>query len=125
MRVDIIGGGGEALASAARARFVQRFGAAAAAAIEKAAEGHRETRSGKGSDPFRWAVVIALGFQCMEVGAYRENHGIEPPWPELKAWLFEPEQRAWLSAHDGDLDALALLTGRYNEFMPEKADAPG
>lgn len=58
--------------SEARDRFVALFGEDAARSIEQAAEhhiehGHRSMFGGYGSDRFRWAVLMVLSFQCVEV----------------------------------------------------------
>lgn len=103
-----------------REAFVDRFGESDAAAIEAAADMHKNgVHDEPGSDPFRWAIVIALGYQCAEIDGYRDHHGIVAPWAAIDGWLKEPAQRDWLSAHDGDSDYLALFVGTYTPYMPE------
>ena len=106
-----------------RASFVERFGEDQAAAIEAAAEKHENgiNSVNKGSDPFKWACLIAIGYQCAEVGSYREEHGITAPWGEVRQWL---KESAELHTHNGDCDYLALMCGKYNEYMPEPVESP-
>lgn len=108
-----------------RDSFVQHFGEDNAAAVEGAAQEHENgmNSNDKGSDPFRWAISIAIGYQCMELDRYREHHGFTAPWPAVKQWI---KDHGDLAHHDGDVDYLALLAGTYNEYMPAaeaKADA--
>jgi hypothetical protein len=108
-----------------RALFAARFGEEQADQLQAAAESHKNgVHDVTGSDPFRWAVIIALGYQCAEVGGYRDHHGITAPWGDIEAWLKEPEQREWLASHDGDMDYLSLMAGTYNAYMPEKESTP-
>lgn len=109
--------------STIRDSFVARFGEEQADALEAAGNGHRDTLlegDKHGSDAFRDAVVIAIGFQCFEVDGYRESHGITAPADDIKAWIRE---EADLAHHQGPIDYLAMMAGAYNEYMPEKEDA--
>lgn len=99
-----------------RASFVEMFGEDQAVAIECAAEGHKNgIHDNPGSDPFRWAIVICIGHECMKNAEYREHHGITAPWSALKAWI---KASANLVEHDGDCDYLSLMAGTYIEYMP-------
>jgi hypothetical protein len=99
-----------------RIDFEKAFGVDQAKAIYDAALSHEKGVNNieKGSDPFKWALLIAIGYQCMEVERYREHHGITAPWEELKAWI---KEHADLSSHNGDCDYLALFAGKYNEYV--------
>ena len=66
------------------------------------------------SDLFRWAICIVIGYQCAEVEAYREAHGIKAPWEEIRQWI---KREGDLANHDGDLDYLALFAGAYGEYV--------
>lgn len=107
-----------------RASFVEKFGENEALRFEKAAEEHRagtfgrDTGRRKGSDPFKWAICIVIGFECASKESYRRHHGIEAPWDDVKRWI---KDQAQLQTHDGDFDYLALFSGAYNEFMPREA----
>lgn len=103
-----------------REQFVEQFGEAEAAAVEAAAEEHAHGINDKnrGSDPFKWALLIAIGYQCMETDHYRESHGIFAPWESLRDWMIES---ADLGSHDGDSDMLALFAGAYNAYVKELA----
>lgn len=101
--------------STIRDEFVARFGESNAAAIEAAAESHKNgIHDRPGSDPFRWALVIAIGYQCMEEPNYREHHGITAPWSRLRPWI---KQHGNLKEHDGDSDFLGLFAGVYNYYV--------
>jgi hypothetical protein len=98
-----------------RESFVARFGESDAAAIEAAAAEHKNgVHDEPGSDYFRWAVVIAIGYQCMELAGYREYHGITATWADIKDWI---KSDGDLARHDGDSDYLAVFAGTYNEFV--------
>lgn len=103
-----------------RVSFVETFGEEAAVAIEAAASQHESpANSDQGSDPFRWAIVICLGYQCMEVDSYRKSHGIRPAWARLKKWII---QHGDIAHHDGGCDYLALLAGVYQNFIPKQEE---
>jgi hypothetical protein len=102
-----------------REKFVEQFGAEQAVKLEVAAESHSNgVNSGRrGSDPFKWVLLICIGYDCAKKQGFREYHGITIPWEELKQWI---KDRADLGSHDGDSDYLSLFAGTYNEFMPTK-----
>lgn len=101
-----------------RESFVELFGEQQASAIEAAAEGHKNgVHDKKGSDPFKWACLIAIGYQCVE--KFGQSHGITVPFDEFKAWAIEHGEFA---SHDGDFDYISAFCGHYNEYM-QKAQA--
>jgi hypothetical protein len=102
--------------SAVRELFVERFGEANAAAIEAAAEKHANgvNSNNRGSDPFRWAICICIGYEC--ITEYSEENGIKADPAEIRAWVVEHGD---LRNHDGDLDYLGLMVGAYGPWMPE------
>ena len=104
-----------------RTSFVSAFGEAQAKAIELAAEEHKNgVHDRPGSDPFKWAVAICIGYECISKESFRTYYGITVPWSELKRWIIED---ANLASHDGDVDYLGALIGVYNEYMPAKDPA--
>lgn len=110
-----------------RGAFVERFGAENADRVEACAQQHKTWRDfdaerGYGSDVFRWAVLMVISFECLT--RFAASHGFTCDGAEVYAWLKEPAQRDWLAAHDGDFDAIAMLSGAYNDFMPTKEAAP-
>lgn len=115
----VAGGAGMSIRDA----FAERFGADQAEALWAAALKHENRANGKnkGSDPFRWALLICIGYQCFEVDRFRKYHGITAPRDEIVAWI---KDHADLGSHVGDCDYLALRAGTYNEFMPDKVTAP-
>lgn len=97
-----------------RERFVADFGEDQAAAIERAAEEHKNgIHDNPGSDYFRWALVICVGYDCMKKDPFRQHHGITVPWETLRPWIKEHGQFA---EHDGDTDYLSLMIGVYNWY---------
>jgi len=110
------------LKSMIRDSFVREFGEDQAVAIEGAAiqHGNGINNINTGSDLFRWAILICIGYQCAEVDSYRQSHGITAPWEKIKTWI---KINAHLESHDGDCDYLALFACAYNEYMPEESDA--
>lgn len=98
-----------------RVAFVEAFGEANAAAVENAARGHMNgIHDNQGSDPFRWAIAICIGNECL--GRYAEDHGITATPEELRAWVLEHGD---LASHDGDVDYLALLAGAYDGWVKQ------
>ena len=108
------------MAGSVRTKFVKRFGEKEAALIEAAAEGHGNgvNNTNRGSDPFKWALLICIGYECMSKDAYRCHHRITTPWVDLKQWIID---HAELGSHDGDSDYLTLFCGGYNEFISRDA----
>jgi hypothetical protein len=98
-----------------RTSFVKAFGENEAKAIEAAARFHANgINDGKlGSDPFKWALTIIIGYQCAEIASYRAHHKITAPWNKIKTWI---KKHGELKSHDGDMDYLALMAGTYNEY---------
>ena len=107
-----------------RDHFVSTFGADAAEKIEAAANYHANgvNSKKKGDDPFKWALLICIGYDCCSKERFRQYHGISTPWEEIKGWI---KEHGCLASHNGDCDYLALFGGAYNEFMlSDKADVP-
>jgi hypothetical protein len=95
--------------------FAERFGADQAAAIVAAAEMHdNDAHDNRGSEPFRWALSIAIGYECFTNDGYREYHGITAPADDIKAWI---KAEADLGSHDGDVDYLGAICGAYDEYV--------
>jgi hypothetical protein len=62
-----------------RARFVTRFGADLAETVEGVAEHHTKVIPAdldRGSDDFQFALVWAIGFECLSRPAFRVEHGV-------------------------------------------------
>ena len=106
-----------------RQSFVATFSEKQAQMIEAAAETHKNgVHDKKGSDLFKWAVLICIGFQCVERRPYRLHHHITISYKAFLKWCKEHGE---LKSHDGDCDYLGLLAGVYNFLNdePEKAEA--
>lgn len=104
-----------------RTAFVAAFGEDEAARIEAAAEEHANyvNSSNRGSDPFRWALVICIGYQCMSREEFRTYHGIMTPWNVLHDWIVVNGD---LRAHDGDCDYLGLFLDAYTPYVGTAED---
>ena len=105
-----------------RDHFVSAFGEDLAQKIEASANYHANDVNSKnrGSDPFKWALLICIGYECCSKKQFRQYHGILTPWEDIRGWI---KEHGDLATHNGDCDYLALLSGAYNEFMPsDKAD---
>jgi len=101
-----------------RNSFVDHFGEEQARAIERAAISHENgIHDRRGSDPFRWAICICLGYKCMENEAYRQEHEVTIPWSDLDSWIIEHGN---LTEHDGDVDYLALFCGVYEKYVSQE-----
>ena len=97
--------------------FIAQFGAEEAERIMCAAEMHMNgIHDEAGTDVFRWAILICIGYECMEIEHYRNYHNITTPWQELKEWI---KTYANITSHDGDVDYLAFAAGAYDEFLTE------
>jgi hypothetical protein len=101
-----------------RNKFVKEFGEELAGKIEAAASEHdNEAHPNRGSDPFKWALLICIGYECLSNPSYRKYHGIRCSWPKVKKWI---KENGHLDTHDGDCDYLSMFCGAYNEYMPKK-----
>jgi hypothetical protein len=101
-----------------REAFEKKFGEDQAAKIMSAAQGHKNgVHDNEGSDPFKWAILICVGYECL--GPYAKNHGITIPESEIKAWAYE---HADLRSHNGDYDYLSAFCGAYDGWY-NKNDA--
>lgn len=100
-----------------RAAFVEAFTEADAAAIEQAAREHRNgVHDEPGSDPFKWAITICVGHECLT--RFREHHGITADADDVKAWVYEHGD---LASHDGDIDYLCAFLGGYDGWVKAPA----
>ncbi|HET7178378.1 MAG TPA: hypothetical protein VFI14_01575 [Chryseosolibacter sp.] len=103
-----------------RKQFAKQFGEDQAAAIEAAAKSHGNgINDVKIGEPFKWALLICIGYQCFEIDRYRRHHNITAPFSEIKEWIIN---HADLASYRGDLDYLSLMAGTYNEYMKEGSD---
>jgi hypothetical protein len=94
--------------------FVKRFGEENASAVERAAEKHCNgvNDQKRGSDPFKWACLIVIGYEC--ISRFREYHKIDINPVSFKQWCIEDGN---LGEHDGDVDYLSLFAGVYGDYV--------
>jgi len=100
-------------------KFIKRFGRELAEKIKEAAESHANgANNEKIGDYFKWALLIVIGYQCLEKKEYRDYHGIKFPkgvkWLDIKKWI---RDNAELETYQGDLDYLALFAGVYDYYV--------
>lgn len=102
-----------------RNSFVANFGEENALAFEAAAEAHDNgLHPNRGSDPFKWVLMLVLSYECASKPLFAFHHGITAEWELVDAWI---EAKAEMGEYDGDVDFLAFLTGTYNSYT-EKAE---
>lgn len=99
-----------------RESFVETFDESTADLIVAAAEEHRNgIHDDPGSDYFRWAIAITIGYECWSHPGYARHHGLELPDADaIRQWI---KDHGDLANHDGDVDYLALMAGAYNEYV--------
>jgi hypothetical protein len=57
-----------------------------------------------GSDPFRFALVWAIGFECLSRPDFRAEQSVAAAWTDLSAWIRDeaptspPSTAPWMSA---------------------------
>lgn len=102
-----------------RASFEKTFGKVEADRIVASATEHGNGINNKnlGSDPFKWALLICIGYQCFEIPSYRKHHGIKASFKRIKQWIIDEGK---LSTHDGDCDYLCMLGGGYNDYIKKR-----
>jgi len=102
-----------------RNKFVKDFNEELAQGIEKAAHSHGNGVNNKrlGRDPFKWALLICIGYECLSMPSYKKYHGIKCNWRKVKKWI---KENGKLHTHDGDFDYLSAFCGGYNEYLPKK-----
>lgn len=94
-------------------KFAAQFGEQQADAILSAALAHNnEVHNDPGSDHFRWAIAIVIGWEC--VSRFAEHHKITVSQDEFKQFVLD---EADLGHHDGDVDYLGLFVGVYQEYI--------
>ena len=99
-------------------RFAAVFGEDDAYAVMGAAEKHKNgIHDNPGSDYFRWALCICIGYECLR--RFRDYHGINASEADLDEWI---KAHADLGSHDGDIDYLAAaLVGAYDPYLNRDA----
>ena len=100
-----------------RSRFVARFGADLAETIEQVAEHHTQVIPAvleRGSDPFRFALVWAIGFECLTRPEFRLEHGITTPWADLLGWICD---EAGIASFDGTMDLSGRGRGLFDAIL--------
>lgn len=100
-----------------RASFVEHFGEEQARALEEACNNHLDLmgcNTNRGSDPFKYVIIVVIGFSCVEKEEYRKIHGITISFDEFKEWV---KNYGNLITHDGDWDELSVIDDTYVEYI--------
>jgi hypothetical protein len=106
-----------------RTRFAAQFGDDLAETIVEVAERHTKVIPAvldRGSDPFRFALVWAIGFECLTRPEFRREHGIIAPWAELLAWICD---EADLASFDGTMDLSGRGRGLFDAILGSHTEA--
>ena len=74
----------------------------------------------RGSDAFRFALVWAIGFECLLDPAFRREHGITAPWADLAAWI---RIEADLASYDGTMDLAGRGVGSFDAILGPHTDS--
>lgn len=105
-----------------RDRFSADFGELLAVSIEAAIERHMpelKVQYERGSDPFRFALVWAVGLECLSRPEFRIEHGITVPWPILRDWFRDADL---LAGFDGTFDFSGRAVGLFDEILGAPPD---
>ena len=100
-----------------RASFVVQFDKIEAKLIERAAQEHKSgmgVTAHKGDSPFRWALSVVIGFDCVDVEAFRQHHGITLDPEEFASWC---RQHAQLRSFTDGGDILGMLGSHYQRYL--------
>ena len=102
-----------------REKFVKDWGEELAKKIEEAANCHRNGINDQNiGEPFQWALLICIGYECLSNKKYREFHNIpDINWRKLKKWI---RDNAELESYKGDLDWVSFICGKYNYYISKK-----
>lgn len=96
--------------------FSRKFGQDQADAVLAAARHHKNgVHDNEGNDPMAWAVLLAIGYQCVSEPSYAAFHKITIDPAAYKTWCRRNKKR--LGRSNGDLDYLALFTGVYSTYL--------
>lgn len=100
-----------------RDQFVADFGVLFAGSIEAAIERHvpeLKVQLERGSDPFRFVLVWAVGLECLSRPEFRAEHGITVPWAVLRDWIRDADL---LAGYDGTFDFGGRAVGLFDEML--------
>ncbi len=105
-----------------RDRFVASFGEHLAISIEAAVERHipdLKVEVERGSDPFQFALVWAVGLECLSRPEFRGEHGIAVPWEMLRDWIRGADI---LAGFDGTFDDAGRGAGQFDEILGRRTE---
>jgi hypothetical protein len=105
-----------------RSRFAARFGEALAVSLEEAVDAHVAKLAfvvERGSSPFRFTLVWAVGLECLSRAQFREEHGVTAAWSDLCIWI---RQHADLASFDGTFDWAGRAIGQFDDILGASDD---
>lgn len=102
-----------------RQKFIRDWGKETYDTLVSSAKDHADGENNKRVGDFtKWAILIAIGYECMELKHYRDYHGFKKlNWLKMKKWI---KDNAELTTYKGDYDYLAALTGAYDFFIKKE-----
>ena len=72
------------------------------------------------SDSFRFAIVWAIGFECLTRPGFIMEHGITAPWADLLTWICD---HADLASFDGTMDLSGRGRGLFDAILGPHTEA--
>ena len=100
-----------------RSRFAARFGEALAVSLEDAVDAH-VAKLGlvieRGSSPFRFTLVWAIGLECLSRPQFRDEHDVTASRSDLRIWFRE---HADLASFDGTFDWAGRAVGEFDDIL--------
>jgi hypothetical protein len=105
-----------------RDRFASHFGEMLAVSVEAAVERHvpdLKLALDRGSDPFQFALIWAIGLACLSDPAFRTEHGVTVPWELFRDWCAASDI---LACFDGTFDWGSYAAGRFEGILPPPSE---
>lgn len=106
-----------------RDRFVTTFGEHLAVSIEAAIEKHvpaLKIELDRGSNPLQFALIWAVGLECLTRLEFRVEHDITVPWSLLRDWMRAADIT---KDFDGTFEYGSRGVGRFDEILGPRSEA--
>lgn len=79
-----------------------------------------KVRLERGSDPFQFSLVWAVGLECLSRPEFREEHGVVVPWEMLRDWIRDADL---LAGYDGTFDFGGRGMGLFDSILGARSEA--